>query len=226
LIAARARLLIGLAAFFALVLALEWLVPAGSAIPATAQGVHLVTAARPSAPPLRKTADWAATILARPLFSISRRPPRVVARGPAETAVGEARLSGIMISRYGRHAIFAPDGGGKPLVLAEGASVNDSTIRSIQADRVVLASGAVLHPTYDRNRSTLTTTPPFQPAMMPNFGQPGFNNPAFPPNFQTPGFPPPAFQPPAFVPGEGNPGVLPNSPQNPMFRGAMMPQRR
>jgi hypothetical protein len=123
-----------------------------------------------------------------------------------------------MITRAGRRAIFAPEGGGKQLVLAEGASVNQTTISSIQPDRVVLAGGAVLRPTYDRNRPQ--TVPLFQP-ITPNF-QPGFPQPGFP----QPGFAQPGFQPAAPMASAGaEDGVQPPPPPQP-FRGPMIPQRR
>jgi hypothetical protein len=216
----RTGLLAGSSAALLLLLLLEWVVPAAGLPPGAQTPIHLAPPPRHGALPARQAAGWAATILARPLFSISRRPPRVVEGGKLDTGAGQARLSGIMISPLGRRAIFAPDGGGKPLVLAEGSSVNDSIIRSIQPDRVILATGAVLHPTYDSNRSTLTTTSPFQP-VLPNFANPAFNAPSLAPNGFNPGFQPPGFQPPGF-----QPGTIPPALQSPGFRGALMPQRR
>jgi hypothetical protein len=226
------RVLGGLCAVLALTLGLEWVLPGGSPQETAGHAVHLFSAGTHTALPVRETSGWAETILARPLFSISRRPPRVVAGKSSETPVGQARLTGIMISRTRRTAIFAPDGGGKPLVLAEGGSVNDSTIRSIQPDRVVMASGAVLRPSYDRNRvNGLSTTPPFQP-VMPNFANPGFAKPGFPPNnFGNPGLPPQGFNPvqPQAADENGGPPnppqPLPPALQNPSLR-LMLPQRR
>ena len=212
------RLMAGVLAVLALVLALEWLLP--DAAPPAVSPARVRAAATAPVLAARQTGTWVAAVLARPVFSISRRPPKVVA-GAREQVAGEARLAGIMITRAGRRAIFAPEGGGKTLVLGEGASVNQSIVRSILADRVVLASGAVLHPTYDRNR---VPSAPFQP--MQSAFQPGFANPNFPGN---PGFPPqPGAAPPNFQllspPQTGEDGLP--TPPPPVFRGAPIPQRR
>ena len=115
--------------------------------------------------------------------------------------------------------------------------MNESTIRSIEPNQVVLASGTVLIPSFDKNRTpSAPFAPPFQPAMQ-GFPQPGF------PNGQLPGggfpmqrsvMPQPqpqpdtdtgdqqdgAAPPPAPVPVPGLP------PPVPVFRGPMIPQRR
>jgi hypothetical protein len=211
------RLVAGLMAVLVVVLALEWLLPGDSVLALPA--VRLAGPARQVAPPARRTGAWADMVLARPVFSISRRPPRVAAGPKADTEAGQARLAGIMVSSLRRLAIFAPDGGGKPLVLAEGASVNDSTIKDILPDRVILASGAVLTPAYDHNR---VVPPPAAP-----FFQPPFQNPAFP----NPGFPAPGG-PPIFNPAQPNPVGENGQPAGsqmpgvPPFRGPMIVPRR
>ena len=231
----RARLLYGALAALMLILILEWAWPAGRAGGVVAPA-KFTTPKQAAAAAARETAAWEQTVQARPLFSISRRPARVASKAGDTLAVGQARLAGIMITRFGKRAIFAPDGGGKQMVLPEGASVNDSTIRRIQADRVILASGTVLLPTYDHNPSTLGTTPAFHPAFTPNFPPPG-------PGFPNAGFPNPAFPNPAF-PNPAAPGVPAGfqapgpqfqpqfQPSNeagdqaPPFRGGPIPQRR
>ena len=225
------RLLWGVLGALMLLLALEWVWPAGTAADATVSPARVAVQAHAPALAARDTSGWVSAVLARPLFSITRRPPRNVARGPGVLAVGQARLAGIMITRQGRRAIFAPDGGGKQMVLPEGGAVNDSTIRRILPDRVMLASGAVLLLSFDRNRTT-TGTPAFQP-FTPGFNNPGLNNPGFanpgfnpvqPGGFPNPAFPNPAFQPPPAPPGEEN--GQPN-PQGPLLlRGNLLPQRR
>jgi hypothetical protein len=204
------------------ILLLEWVWPAPSPPPITIHKPRVIDHAEPQEA-ARDTSGWADTILGRPLFSVSRRPPRAPSSSGSQTAVGQARLSGIMISAAGKRAFFAPEGGGKPLVLAEGASVNDSTIRRIQPDRVILASGAILQPTYDRNRSP-SITPTFQPGLPnPGFSAPGFQNPGFP----NPNFPNPAFQNPGIPqpPPGGEDGNAGNQPP-PFPRNPMIPQRR
>jgi hypothetical protein len=61
-----------------------------------------------------------------------------------------------------------PDGG-KPVVLAEGASIEDGTIRQIALDRVIVASSKgdmTLYPSFDHNRTPpapiVPNTPLFQ----------------------------------------------------------------
>jgi hypothetical protein len=202
------RLTSGVLAALALVLALEWLLPGSGSLALPA--VRVAGPARQVPPPARRTGAWADLVLARPVFSISRRPPRVASGPTADAVAGQARLAGIMVSQLRRLAIFAPDGGGKPLVLAEGASVNDSTIKDILPDRVILASGAVLTPAYDHNR---VVPPPALPFFQPPFQNPAFANPGF-----NQGQPYPAGQngQPA---GNQMPGVPP-------FRGPMIVPRR
>jgi hypothetical protein len=203
-------------AVLALVVLLEWTWPGGAEVAAPVAALRLAHGS-PKTPLAERAANaWAATILARPLFSASRRPPHVAAGTPDEAAPDEARLAGIMISRFGRRAIFAPSGGGKPLVLGEGAEVNESTIRSIEPDQVVLASGTVLRPAFDKNRVPTAFTPPFQPPIpnMPNGPQPNFAFPRIP-----------QFQPPQA--DQSQPGALPGQPGAvPNFRGPMIPNRR
>ncbi len=207
----------------AFLLVLEWVWPGGSAAGVTVSPARVAVQARAPALAARDTSAWVSAVLARPLFSVSRRPPRVVSHGLGVVAAGQARLAGIMITRSGRRAIFAPEGGGKQLVLPEGAAVNDSTIRRILPDRVTLASGAVLLPTYDKNRAAtgVSAFQPFNPGFAnPNFGNPGFN-PAIPGGFANPPFQNPAQ--PSQLPGEEN-GQAPPTPL--MLRGNMIPQRR
>jgi len=114
--------------------------------------------------------NWAATTLERPLFRASRRQPIVITGEHHVATPEEARLSGIMIGRFGRLAIFATAGGGKPLVLAEGGHVNESTIRRIEVDRVVLANGltALLKPDSNKNHVANPYISPFQQEI-PNY---------------------------------------------------------
>ena len=220
-----AQLLAGGLVFLVLLLAVEWL-PGGQpavapvAVPRAAGGPQAQT--RMAA---RDTEGWAATILARPLFSVSRKPPKPAAVHSAGTQEGLPRLSGIMIFAGMKRAIFAPDGGGKPLVLAEGASLADTSIRTIEAGEVVLASGEVLRPTYDKNRVP-TALPDFSAADGPR--RPGFTPPGFPqsglpggPGFPGNGFPGGGF--PAAPPSDSSDATA--SPNQPAFRG-MPPQQR
>lgn len=239
MIATRMGWLVGLCLFLGVLLGAIWLWPAEGP-PPPGPPARFRAANRSVTLAARETGSWAGVILARPVFSISRRPPKVVAGGRAETAPGQARLSGIMITRLGRRAIFAPDGGGHAMVLAERAQVNQGTIRSILPDRVVMADGTVLRPSYDRNRAPgVNTTLPYQPPVafnpQPN---PIFNGPGGGPgaNFQNPGMlgnpafaqpgTPFGFQPPA-NPAEATGDGQPQPPMPPpAFRGTMIPPRR
>ena len=228
------RVLLGVAGVLALLLVLQWVWPYGEAAGLTVSPARVAVRARAPALAARDTSAWVSAILARPLFSVTRRPPRVAAKVAGAVAPGQARLAGIMITRYGRRAIFAPEGGGKPMVLAEGATVNESTIRRILPDQVVMANGAALRPSYDRNRPN---TPAFN-AFTPGFQPPGFQNPNFQnPNFQQPNFlnpvSPGGFPNPNFPPGQGvappTPGEetgQPNPPPPLLMRGGIVPQRR
>jgi len=218
-IVAPLRLLAGVMGALALVVLLEWTWPGGGEVAAPA-ALRLAHGSQKTTSIERQANAWADTILARPLFSAGRRPPHAAAGARDEAAPDEARLAGIMIGRFGRRAIFAPSGGGKPLVLGEGAEVNESTIRSIEPNQVVLASGAVLHPEFDKNRVPTAYAPPFQPPM-PNGTFP--NAPGPQPNFAFPRIP--QFQPPQA--DQAQPGAPDGQPAPaPMFRGPMNPNRR
>ena len=102
--------------------------------------------------PADHTEKWVATALARPLFSPDRRPPRpAVAIAAAPAPVEVPRLSGILVTPSGRSAIFAPSGGGKPVVATEGSSLETYVVRSIEPEQVTLMGpngSLVLHPAF------------------------------------------------------------------------------
>jgi hypothetical protein len=213
------RLLWGLIGCLALLLALEWVWPESAPPPIAARPVRHAASTHAADMPQRDTDAWGETILARPLFSVSRRPPKIATNTGHAAAPSDARLAGILITPYGRRAIFAPETG-KQLVLAEGAPINESTIRQIRADRVILASGAELRPSFDRRPGALGTTANFQPG----FPAPGFPAPGFQPGFPAPGFPNPGFQPGQPNPGFPNPGFQNPGFQNPGFQPGLQPQ--
>ena len=170
----------GGAAVLLTVLAAEWLVDTAPAPVAAAQVAHHDTqtgAAAADADDERDTASWAESITGRPLFTIGRRPPKTAAGGRTAAATGLPRLAGIIISPAGRRAIFMPDGG-KPMVVAEGASLDDAKISAIRVDRVVVNSAArgvqTVFLTFDHNRPA-GNTPMFNPGFNPSFPNPGFN---------------------------------------------------
>ena len=178
------------------ILPLEWLPAAAPPVVKPAVATHAASADSGGEP--KDTADWADTVLGRPLFTVGRKPPKSSGGGHLVANTGLPRLAGIMITPSGKWAIFAPDGA-KALVLAQGGAIEDATVQTIKRDRVVVngpKGEQVLWPTYDHNRSGLTTTPPI-------FGQPGFNNGA-----QVPGFGAP-------FPGRPNFPLQPQMPQPP-----------
>ncbi len=79
-----------------------------------------------------------ATILARPLFSPTRRPPRADEAAAPAAQLGGARLTGIVTGPGQRLAIFVEEGA-KPRELAEGDSVNGWRIEAITPYEVSLA---------------------------------------------------------------------------------------
>jgi len=104
--------------------------------------------------PLGRYDELLATILARPLFSSTRRPPP---RGGNDTTVDsgltDTRLTGIVIVPGRRIAIFASTGA-KPLVVGEGETVSGWRVERINPREVSLSgpSGTkTLQPKFDPN---------------------------------------------------------------------------
>ena len=224
-----------MAAILTVALAAEWM-PVGDAPPVLVPppSLHARGAAGEPDSVAKDTESWARTIDARPLFNMNRRPAKTVDGKTVVASTGLPRLSGIMISSAGRRAIFSPEGG-KAQTLAEGASLDDYTIRKISADRVVL-SGAkgemVLKPAYDGSRAAGETGQPgFQP---PAFQTPGIAQPIFNPGFRPPGFQPGQPSPAAPVANaadddsdDASPTPQPVAPQPfPGFRGPFIPRGR
>jgi hypothetical protein len=194
----------GSCAVLVAILPFEWL-PAAAPPPVThATAPHPVSASAGTAE-ARDIDDLADTVLGRPLFTVGRRPPKSTGGGRLSVNTGYPRLAGIMITPFGKRAIFAPDGA-KPLVLAEGGALDDATVRTIKRDRVVVTGpkgDEVLWPTYDHNRvGGATTVPTFPQPFSPVGGAPGFGGqfpgrPTFPVQPQMP-------QPPPVQPGSGD----------------------
>ncbi|HLY56040.1 MAG TPA: hypothetical protein VKS60_10815 [Stellaceae bacterium] len=178
--------------------------------------------------------DMVDTLLARPLFSPTRRPDRTalaVEEGVRPT-VDLPRLSGILISGDSRQAIFQAEGDDKPTVLEEGGEVAGWQIEKI-SDRAVVISGPggarTVKPEFDPNAK------PGEPAMPPRLVTPGQPNPPTPagaiashpagltidprrgiqPNVQ-PGVPnrPGGPIPPRPMPGPNNPAPVPGGNRN------------
>lgn len=80
---------------------------------------------------------WGATLLARPLFSPSRRPLAVA--GPlAAAAAPLPRLTGVLVSKAARGAIFAAQADGKTIMVTEGSWIGAYRVRSITPGLVIL----------------------------------------------------------------------------------------
>lgn len=87
-----------------------------------------------------RTDAWVATSLARPLFSRDRKPTPVAAKsdgGPAILSL--PRLSGVLVSPFGRLAIFAASEGGKPIVVAAGGTLGPYTVTEIEPGKVTVS---------------------------------------------------------------------------------------
>jgi hypothetical protein len=125
-----------------------------------------VAAAPPAALP-DHTDEWVAAILSRPLFSPDRRPPSEASAVAASSQMPEGlpRLAGVIISPFGRSAIFANEGG-KPVVVTEGGRVNAWIVRAIDIGTVQVSGpeGArELHPSFESAPATQAApTPPRQ----------------------------------------------------------------
>ena len=108
-----------------------------------------------------------ATILARPLFSSSRRPPAKVAGPAIDPAKPMPRLTGVVVSPIGRFALFANVGGGRPLVMSEGDHLGAAVIEAIVAGEVTVRGpegAVVLRSTFDENAVPVKPAVPVVPS--------------------------------------------------------------
>ena len=123
--------------------------------------------------------DLVDTLLARPLFSPTRRPDRaaVAAEDGVRPTVDLPRLSGILISGDRRQAMFQAEGDDKPTVLEEGGEVAGWQVQKI-SDFTVVMSGPggprTVKPEFDPNAK------PGEPAMPPRVVTPAQPNPTTP----------------------------------------------
>lgn len=189
----RAALLARLAALLAAVIVAEvFLVrPGGDAPPAPARPAFAVAAAPQTraGPPVDELVD---DVLARPVFSVSRRPAPEAVAAPQSVAgpAGLPRLTGILIGGGVKNAIFAGGADGKPVVVAEQGKIGAYVVQSIDVDRATVlgpSGSQVLRPAFDPSAA------PAQPAAQPVF-------------FPQGAAPPPPPQPPPGSPGQ--PSVL------------------
>jgi general secretion pathway protein N len=144
--------------------------PGGAKEAATAK-----VAARPdSAPTLRRQGprveELVTTILARPLFSSTRRPAQDAPAGAAaDSDLADTRLTGILTEPGRRMAIFAVNGG-KPLKVVEGDEVSGWRVESITPREVSLSGPG----------GTKTLQPKLDPNLAGQVPQPPVANPAAP----------------------------------------------
>ena len=168
----------------------------------------LAIPARPAALPLPRRPQprhqydaLLATILARPLFSSTRRPPPPGGHGQAmDSGLADTRLTGIVIAPGHRIAIFAPLGT-KAVTVSEGELVSGWRVERITARQVSLTGPdgtRTLQPKFDPNLAP--PQPP--PAVAPGNAPPAPVSPALGPTALRPQFPPlPPNRPPP-RPGE------------------------
>jgi general secretion pathway protein N len=140
-----------------------------------------------------------ATVLSRPLFSSTRRPPPTAANDSQSSAdLGDTRLTGI-ITEPGRHlAIFAVNGA-KPLRLTEGEAVSGWRIESITPREVSLSGPGgtkTLEPKIDPSLAQGPAPAPVNPAARPPVPLPAaaaaLPRPGVPPTIPNPPPPRPA----------------------------------
>jgi general secretion pathway protein N len=159
---------------------------------------------RSAAPAPGQIARWAATSLARPLFSPGRRPPAVEAAAPGAAPPSLPRVAGVVVTPAGRQAIFAAKESDKPLVVGEGGRVGAFTVQSIRAGQVTVRGPGgerVLQPAFDPDAPAPAAPQPVAPPAAalgaPGMagtipGLPGFHLQPPPPNVANlPGFGPP-----------------------------------
>jgi hypothetical protein len=200
-------LLVGGCLLFGVILITE-LAPAGMQDPVVAPTVQSDAPNPTTRPQNPRPEELVATMLARPLFSSTRRPPQDAPSGAADSDLTDARLTGIVTTPRHRMAIFALTGD-KPLRVAEGDAVSGWRIESITPREVSLSgpSGTkTLQPKLDANLAP----PPGQPPI----GQAGGRVPTPPaagrPRVPAPGAAPAAAPPPPGVPAVP-PGTLPRA---------------
>lgn len=144
----------------------------------------------------QRRSEEVAMILARPVFSPTRR-PKTDAAAPAEAAApitSLPRMTAILVNGKLRSAIF--DGAGKPTVLGEGGHLGPFTIQSIEPQQVTIVG-----PDGKRVvRTSFSNAPPPAPAFPTAF------TPTIPQGMPLPTTPvilPPGIPTP---PGPSNPG--------------------
>ncbi len=111
------------------------------------------------------------TILARPLFSPTRRAP-ASAPAPKDALPELPRLTGVIVTPAGNCAIFAGTGDRKSVVIGEAARIGQYVVRSIEVNAVTVSGPGgqrVLHPAFDPNppRAPAPIAPTVAPIIAP-----------------------------------------------------------
>jgi hypothetical protein len=152
------RLVVGAIPVLAICLGAEWFWPVNQKMVAEVV-VPAVSGPTPSELQSRTPADWANTILAQPLFTSNRLPPKLAVGTRYDKITDKARLCGIIIGRVERYALFVRPDDGKIFVLSKDGSVNGSTIKSIDLNEVLLADGTSLRPSFENHHKAPSSTP-------------------------------------------------------------------
>ena len=159
-----------------------------------------ISAAPPALPAARESnaASLADTLLARPLFSPTRRAPNVAspAAAPAAGATKLPRMTGILIDGSRRSVIFAApagDRGGKPTIAAEGGRVGAFTIQTIGPEQVIVIGPDGKHTVRTSFDPNLTPPAPQLPAALAAPQFPGITIPGAPPAIPQPPAPSAAY---------------------------------
>lgn len=172
------------------------LYPAGADDPAIAEAAprrELAPAIRRQQNP--KPEELVSAILARPLFSSTRRPPQSVPETGSGTGdLTDARLTGIVTTPGRRFAIFAISNE-KPLKAAEGDDVSGWHIESITPREVSLSGPAGTKTLQPKSDPTLVPPPAAQAPVAPARAAARF----------------PAPQPPAIGQPPATPGAAANA---------------
>ena len=146
--------------------------------------------------PSSRMDELLAVVLARPLFSSTRRPPQNAANDGPSADLGDTRLTGIVTEPGRRIAIFAVNGA-RPLRLTEGEAVSGWRIESITPREVSLTGPGgtkTLEPKVDSSLSPGPSPPAVNPAARLPTPPPatGTPRPGVPPTIPTPPVPRPA----------------------------------
>ncbi len=153
-----------------------------AALPAASATLETASAKLPPAVAIeRQDKAWVEIVLARPVFSPSRRPPSVARVAQAAAVQAKLpRLAGIMVDGARRSVIFAPEGDRKPIIVAEGGEFDGYRVERIEDGRVTVSGPGlrqVLRPSFNPNAPP--PPPPIAAAItpVPVPQAPAFNGP-------------------------------------------------